>query len=196
MKNKIMIVSINLILGLSLSACYNNQTNPTKNFEVEKTINNNIFSQSESTYYPGPDLSATYPESIEETTYPGPIINENSLQAPPLPTTTPNPKISPLIIISVTNNNDIEEITLKNISNIPQDLKLYTIVEPNSQKFKQFESEILLPNQTITIYNGATSKNLSSNQKWLSEPLLIVTFDQLYLLNEAGRIIWTYTKMP
>lgn len=166
------------ISTISLNACTNSPI-------TQATIENEIRENS----YPPPPI-------IEPTTYPAPIENFIPSEKSIYPTITANPIYTPLIIASVKNENGVEIITLQNISNSPQDLKIFTIVEPNSQKYKQFDSEILLPGQTFDIINGTKTQNLSPNQIWLSEPIINIDYDQLYLLNEAGRIIWTFTKLP
>lgn len=147
-------------------------------------------SSSQTPGYPAPikNIGTAYPISVTPDKE-----NINVIS----PTTTPDPRISPLIILKVTHIDSLEVITLKNISGVDQDLKLYTIVEPSSQQFKRFQdSYIIKPDATYDVYNGPNPGNVSADQIWLSAPVLKNQYDELYLLNNAAAIIWTYTYVP
>jgi hypothetical protein len=112
-------------------------------------------------------------------------------------TDTPDPTVSPLIISSVSrDDNDVEIITIKNISDEEQSLKRKTLLYPETMANIELPSEVVLgPGESFQVFNGIRSTNSSSNGLvWQDAPLLQEKGDRMALLNEAGRVLWNYVK--
>ncbi len=114
-----------------------------------------------------------------------------------VPTSTPDAAKTPITIASVTHTTDgLEVITIKNISQTDQDISLYSLLNPDTQELYTFPSNTKLTvGQVVYIYNG-TGATYPNGQKWLDKPYLTTPGIVVQLLNQASRIIYTYTYYP
>jgi hypothetical protein len=114
------------------------------------------------------------------------------------PTVTPNSEISPIIITNVEVIGKNEVITLKNISNESQNIRNFILIDKQTESLKRFDDDIILEtDQTIKVINGDKDSSLvKNNQYWQSLFVINQDFDELLLVNQAGRILWSYINYP
>lgn len=173
---------LTLIVLIALSACGNT---PPKNPTAVSPVSP---SSTPAEGYPAPALPSPG--------YPAPEGNNVIGDMSAFPTQTADPANTPMIIEDVIKQGDSEMIIIKNISSTAQDLQLYTLVEPESQQFKTFTSQLINPGETFQVINGPNPENIVDNAHWLSEPLLSLPGDKFHLLNQAARILWTWIYFP
>ena len=137
-----------------------------------------------------------YPEQNQNTqNNPGyPAVT--TTPAARMPTDTPDPAKTPVIIASVTHTTDgIEVITLKNITQSEQDISLYSLLNPDTQELFTFpDKSKLAAGESIAVYNGTGA--YPDGKKWLDKPFLTVAGSSVQLLNQAARIMYTFTYYP
>lgn len=111
-------------------------------------------------------------------------------------TVTPDVNNSPIIILSVEVMDKNEVITLKNISEKTIDISEFILVDPQTNNMKKFNEEsIINPNETFLIINGDQDSEFAlKNEYW--QPVFVINqpLDELILVNQAGRILWSYVN--
>jgi hypothetical protein len=109
-------------------------------------------------------------------------------------TVTPDANNSPIIIFGVEVIDKNEIITLKNISNQTIDMKDFILVDPQINNMKKFKEETLIKaGNSILIINGdENSEYALKNEYWQPEFVINETLDEIILVNQAGRILWSY----
>ncbi len=121
------------------------------------------------------------------------ILSTSTMQR--LPTVTPDPIISPVIISEVIRKKDnVEIIVLINISQFDQNISGMSLIDPKTMSY-MFLPEIVLPPKGIfKVCNG--NCEVADGMSWLEQPVLREPGDQLILLNRAGRVVWNYVNYP
>jgi len=108
-------------------------------------------------------------------------------------TDTPDPLKTPVIIASVRHGDaGLETITVANISSMVQDITRFSLFVPETGDHFNFGELTLAPGAFIKVYNGVGVADRNDGLAWLSQPVLSVPGDELQLLNQAGRVMWTY----
>lgn len=123
-----------------------------------------------------------------------PVSTEEQLSGVPPVTDTPDPAISPIIISEVITQGEVEVITIKNISNVEQNLRGMALLNPVTMEHVFLPEKTLLPGDSFKVYNGPDVGKVSDGIKWLGEPVLRQPGDYIVLLNPAGRAIWYYVN--
>ena len=91
----------------------------------------------------------------------------------------------------------METIYIKNISSTSQDISNYMIYSPKLDVRMIFPSNLILqPDETFALYNGENLENYPEAQRWLAEPALTDTLDEVWLTNSAARIIYYFIYYP
>ena len=148
--------------------------------------------------YPVSTTGIGYPSQGEITpNNPGYPVSATTTLATMVPTGTPNAVLTPVIIASIEHTTDgLEVITIKNISQTDQDISLFSLINPLTQDLYPFpDKSTLSSGQSIVVFNGAGA-TYPSGQKWLDKGFLTTAGDSIQLLNQAARIIYTYTYYP
>lgn len=111
-------------------------------------------------------------------------------------TVTPDVNNSPIIISSVEIIDNNEIITLKNISEKTIDIGEFILVDPQTNNMKKFnDGSEVKPNETFLIINGDQDSEFAlKNEYW--QPVFVINqpLDELILVNQAGRILWSYVN--
>jgi hypothetical protein len=131
--------------------------------------------------------------------YPEPVDNgdQQAGTGARLPTATADFEISPVIISEVSREGETEQVVLLNVSNQSQEISRIALYNPNTGDRKYLpQGKILEPNESYSIYNGLLPAGINEEQKWTDYPMLQYRDDEVLLLNEAGRMIWTYVYYP
>lgn len=111
-------------------------------------------------------------------------------------TATPDAVQSPLIIASVQHEANLEIFTIKNIGQQAQDIGGYMLFSPNIAESYMFPVGLTLASgDTYTVYNGAT-EGKPQEQIWLDAFAINEPMDEVWLLNRAARIIYTFIYYP
>lgn len=111
-------------------------------------------------------------------------------------TATPDAGQTPLIIASVQHEGTLEIFTIKNIGQQAQDISGYMLFSPNIAESYMFPVGLTLASgDTYTVYNGATGGK-PQEQIWLDAFALNEPMDEVWLLNRAARIIYTFIYYP
>jgi len=148
----------------------------------------------EKTAYPVPDYS------LESSTYPFPADQETQVppyMVPGFVTMTPDPSLTSIIVSEVRHENDVESIYITNISSETQDISNYMIYSPKLDVRKIFPSNLVLePGESFILYNGANLESYPTEQRWLDKPILTEVLDEVWLTNNAGRILYYFIYYP
>lgn len=111
-------------------------------------------------------------------------------------TVTPDVNNSPIIISSVEIIDNNEIITLKNISEKTIDIGEFILVDPQTNNMKKFnDGSEVKPNETFLIINGDQDSEFALNNEYW-QPVFVINqpLDELILVNQAGRILWSYVN--
>ena len=164
---------------------------------------------------PSPEPLPTQPTTLppaELTAYPVPGSHAESetyplleAQQTPVPaylvpgfiTNTPDAALVSIIVSEVQHEEGVETIYIKNISSTSQDISNYMIYSPKLDVRMIFPSNLILqPDETFALYNGENLENYPEAQRWLAEPALTDTLDEVWLTNSAARIIYYFIYYP
>lgn len=176
------------ILIILVAGCSFQQT-PTP-----QSTASDVLPSAEITAYPVPD------KFLESTTYP--TLNEQETPVPPymVPgfiTMTPDASLTSIIVSEVRHEDELESIFIKNISSTNQDISNYMIYSPKLDVRKIFPSNLILePDESFIIFNGADLENYPVDQRWLDAPVLTEVLDEVWLTNNAARIIYYFIYYP
>lgn len=148
------------------------------------------------------DINSPYPIQQMEA-YPSPLIDESSAASPiigdiPNPLQdTPDPNKSPVIISNINHNeNGIETISITNISEQSQDINGYSLINPMTSEHINIFNVVLEPGDSFFVYNGLDATEYPDGLAWMEQPIIQHPGDSIYLLNHAGRLIWSYVYYP
>lgn len=131
-----------------------------------------------------------------------PIENSLSTQTPNylssgFVTLTPDPLLSNIVISEVRHENDVEVIVIKNIGASAQDIGSYIIYSPGANERKVLPKDLVLQSgDTYSIYNGSDLSVFPEEQGWMKNAVLTTAFDEVWILNNAGRIMYYFTYYP
>jgi|GEM_PF-1160666 hypothetical protein len=144
-----------------------------------------------------------YPISPEGSTNQGyPLENNESTEIPAylLPefiTATPDPALVSIIISEVRHENGLETIVIKNIGEEQQDISAFMIYSPAIDDRKILPQNIVLDTgDTFMLYNGPDTSAYPESQRWLKETILNEALDEVWLLNDAARIVYYFVYYP
>ena len=151
---------------------------------------------------PLPELTA-YPipeTNIESNAYPFQTGQDTPVPAYLVPgfiTNTPDASLVSIIVSEVQHEDDMESITIKNISSSTQDISSYMIYSPKLDTRKILPSNLILePGESFVLYNGANLEKYPEEQRWLDAPVLTEALDEVWLTNSAARIIYYFIYYP
>lgn len=149
------------------------------------------------------DTESAYPVNTEEMTDQAyPLENRENTEIPAylLPgfsTPTPDPEMVSLIISEVRHENGLETIVIKNISGETMDISSYMIYSPAVDDRKILPQNLTLESgETFMLYNGPGSSEYPESQRWLTQTILEQALDEVWLLNDAARIIYYFIYYP
>jgi hypothetical protein len=140
--------------------------------------------------YPLEDSSSS---SKSNNSYP---VSTLSGQDKIVPSPTPDPSVSPIIISKVMHNDsNLETIVITNVTGEPQNISGYSLLIAETSEHINFPEIALPPQDSYNVYNGPEAKTQSDGLVWLDHVALKVNGDSILLLNRAGRMIWNYTML-
>ena len=149
------------------------------------------------------DTESAYPANTEEMTdqaYPLENRENTEITAYLLPgfsTPTPDPAMVSIIISEVRHENGLETIVIKNISDETMDISSYMIYSPAVDDRKILPQNLTLESgETFMLYNGPGSSEYPESQRWLTQTILEQALDEVWLLNDAARIIYYFIYYP
>lgn len=149
-----------------------------------------------------PELT-TYPITgayVEPNAYPIGTAQETPVPAYLVPgfiTMTPDASLVSIIVSEVQHEDDVEIISIKNISSSTQDISSYMIYSPKLDMRKILPSNLILePGESFVLYNGADLEKFPEDQRWLDAPVLTEALDEVWLTNAAARIIYYFVYYP
>ena len=177
-----------LLLIIIVAGCGTQQTPAPQNTETA------ALPLPEQTAYPIPGAYVepdAYPfESEQETPVPAYMV-------PGFITMTPDASLVSIIVSEVQHEDDVESISIKNISSSTQDISSYMIYSPKLDTRKILPSNLILePGESFVLYNGADLEKFPEDQRWLDAPVLTEALDEVWLTNGAARIIYYFIYYP
>lgn len=158
------------------------------------TTQSATFPPADQTAYPVPGgytESETYPLlEAQQTPVPAYLV-------PGFITNTPDAALVSIIVSEVQHEEGVEIIYIKNISSTSQDISSYMIYSPKLDVRMILPSNLILqPDETFALYNGENLESYPESQRWLAEPVLTETLDEVWLTNSAARIIYYFIYYP
>ena len=177
-----------IVISISMMACTGDKLRQTVSPSLESKPQLSV-----STDYPigaTSDIVLAYPiEGIPSTDVPAYLL-------PGFITATPDPILAQLVISEVRHENDTEIITIKNISDDVKDIGAFMIYSPELGERKILPEGLKLASgDTFIIYNGETF-GYPEEQIWLSQGVHKSPLDEIWLLNDAARMIYYFVYYP
>jgi hypothetical protein len=159
-------------------------------------------STSGQTEFPG-ETELAYPVNTDDMSNQAyPLENRENTEIPAylLPgfsTATPDPAMVDIIISEVKHENGLEIIVIKNIAEKTIDISSFMIYSPAFDDRKILPQNLFLESgDTFELYNGPESSEYPESQRWLTQTILNQALDEVWLLNDAARIIYYFVYYP
>ena len=148
-------------------------------------------------------MDSLYPietESNINSAYPIDEPKVNGTPAYMLPgfiTATPDASVVSIVVSEVRHENEVESIHITNISSEPQDISAFMVYSPKLDLRKILPNNLVLnPGKSFVVYNGADTTNYPEGQRWLDTFILTDVLDEIWLTNNAARIIYYFIYYP